>query len=250
MSGNSGIINTGHEADISIAVLWQYQNATRLKKLISGKQKWLDVNHRQFWENWTMYVFGALSLDADTARHLSEISDPENPAYNPQSPDFRKAQLWLFGLTVWGKILNLPREYYFNGNSQQLDSTQYQSLLRGQFFKNIISCTIPEINRWLKIVFKGYGNAYVIDNGSMSMYICIDFAISEKFYQALTQLDILPKPAGVGISLLVQAYSLTLYAEEYDGTYMDRDTLSGDYDENGQTVEGNPGGILASYVEL
>ena len=74
MSGSNGIMRTDHSADIGIALLWQYQNATRLKGLIESKQSWLDVNHRQFWEDWTIYIFGALSLDAETSRHLSDIS--------------------------------------------------------------------------------------------------------------------------------------------------------------------------------
>jgi len=251
MSGNSGIINTGHEADISIAVLWQYQNATRLKKLVSGKQKWLDVNHRQFWENWTMYVFGALSLDADTARHLSEISDPENPAYNPQSPDFRKAQLWLFGLSVWGKILNLSRKFYYNGVEQQLNAQQYQTLLRGQFFKNRTVCTIPEMNRYLQIVFEPYGKVFVVDNGNMSIYLNFAFALSKKLYQAFMQLELLPRPAGVGMSLINYSDGMILYDEDFESEYQDIDdgSLAGEYVEDG-IVKENDGAVLAPYVEL
>ena len=243
MSGSNGIMRTDHRADICIALLWQYQNATRLKGLIESKQSWLDVNHRQFWEDWTIYIFGALSLDAETSRHLSDISDPDNPAYNPQSTDYPTAQLWIFGLSVWGKILNLSRKFYYAGQEQQLSALQYQTLLRGQFFKNSTVCTIPETNRYLEIVFGPYGRVFVVDNGNMSIYLNFAFSLSEKLYQAFTQLELLPRPSGVGMSLINYSDGMILYDEDFESEYQDIDdgTLSG---------EDNVGAVLAPYVEL
>jgi len=250
MSGSNGIMRTDHRADIGIALLWQYQNATRLKGLIESKQSWLDDKHRQFWEDWTIYIFGALSLDAETSRHLSDISDPDNPAYNPQSPDYPTAQLWIFGLSVWGKILNLSRTYMDGGTKVQISTMMYFVLLKGELLKQHMGSSIPEINRWLKLVFGSFGNAYVVDNGNMTFYIVIDFEMSESDYNMLTGLNLVPRPAGVGVSLLNVNYNLKLYAEEFDGEYGSKDTLSGDYDEDGQTVEDNPGGLLAPYAEI
>lgn len=230
------------EADVKRNILWQYEQAQKFKSLITKKQEWLDTNFKGFFDRWAKYFFGALVIDKDEAQTLADAE--------PGSEAYKTSQIWQAGLAAWGKILNLPRTYTSGGTEVQIGTMMYFVLLKGELMKQNMGSSVPEINRWLKLVFGYFGNAYVVDNGNMTFYIVIDFEISESDYNMLTELNLVPRPAGVGVSLLNRYYGLTLYAEEFDGEYSDRDTLSGDYDVDGQTVEGNPGGILAPYVEL
>ena len=230
------------EADIKRNILWQYENTKAIKGLIERKQAWLDTNFKGFFDRWAKYFFGALAIATDEAQSLAEAE--------PGDDNYENAQAWNAGLTAWGKILNLPRTYTDGGAEVQISTMLYFTLLKGELLKQHMGSSVPEINRWLKLVFGYFGNAYVVDNENMTIYIIIDFEISESDYNMLVDLNLVPRPAGVGVSLLNRYYDLTLYAEEFDGEYSDRDTLSGDYDEDGQTVEGNPGGILAPYAEI
>lgn len=67
------------EIDVEQVVLWQYQNSTNLRTLISNKQNWLVANHQVFWINWHNTIFKLTT---------------SNPS--------------IFGMVVWSIILNLP----------------------------------------------------------------------------------------------------------------------------------------------
>lgn len=230
------------EADVKRNILWQYEQAQKFKSLIIKKQAWLDTNFKSFFDRWAKYFFGALVIGKDEAQTLAD-AEPDSEAY-------KTSQIWQAGLAAWGKILNLPRTYTSGGTEVQVSTMLYFTLLKVELMKQNMGSSVPEINRWLDLVFGYFGNAYVVDNGNMTIYISIDFEISEEIRNLLRNFNLIPCPAGVGIAFTNINYSLRLWDEDYEGSYSDRDTLSGDYDENGQTVEGNPGGILAPYVEL
>ena len=230
------------EADVKRNILWQYENTAAIRGLIESKQEWLDTNFKGFFDRWAKYFFGALVIGKDEAQTLADAE--------PGSEAYKTSQIWQAGLAAWGKILNLPRTYTSGGTEVQIDTMMYFVLLKGELMKQNMGSSVPEINRWLKLVFGSFGNAYVIDNGNMTIYIVIDFEISEEIKNLLRNFNLIPCPEGVGIAFTNINYSLRLWDEDYESSYSDRDTLSGDYDVDGQTIEGNPGGILAPYAEI
>lgn len=59
---------TMFSADFSKVILWQYDNATKLKKLIADKQEFYDTNVDQFFSDWYTDVF-----NIDTANYFGLI---------------------------------------------------------------------------------------------------------------------------------------------------------------------------------
>lgn len=223
------------EADIKRNILWQYENTKAIRGLIESKQAWLDTSFKGFFDRWAKYFFGALAIATDEAQRLAEAE--------PGDDSYENAQTWQAGLAAWGKIVNLPRTYTSGGTEVQISTMLYFILLKGELMKQHMGSSVPEINRWLKLVFGDFGIAYAIDNGNMTIYIVIDFAISADTYNMLLSLDLMPRPDGVGISLINQTDAMILWADEFEDDYTDIDdgTLSG---------EDNEGTILAPYAEL
>jgi hypothetical protein len=179
-------------------VLWQYENAPKLKALVQSEQDWANKNVTEFWKNWFRDVF-----------NLKTAND--------------------FGLNVWSRILNVPltinrpkrvsgvfgfstnHKNFGNGNfgrarSQDISVTteQARKILLLRWFQLTSRPTIANINEALEIVF-GTGIAYVQDNLNMSNQL---FMFTERpDYQTIDMLkntDLLPRPSTVGSTYAVQ----------------------------------------------
>lgn len=182
-------------ANLLAAILWQYEEAGRLKSLAYAKQAWFESAHARFWENWYRDVF-----NIDTANR--------------------------FGLSIWGRILDIslgvdtppqqgkkafgfgPSNSNFeNGNfGRQRQETQYLSLeqqrmvIRMRYFQLTTRSTVPEINEFLKRIFAEEGPAYVIDGRDMTMTYVFGFSPSSELQFILENYDLLARPAAVDVS--------------------------------------------------
>ncbi|WP_175689707.1 DUF2612 domain-containing protein [Burkholderia anthina] len=84
--------------------------------------------------------------------------------------------------------------------SVELDDDDYRFLIRCRIAKNFMVGTIPEMMDALDFIFDGYAD--VSDNFDMSISIVIGIsALSDILIYAIRNLDVLPRPAGVGVSL-------------------------------------------------
>ncbi|VEB99918.1 Protein of uncharacterised function (DUF2612) [Cedecea lapagei] len=136
-----------------------------------------------------------------------------------------------YGLDVWGKIVGVSRyitseidnnsfgfseansgdkfaypspfndEPFYAGvqetNSVRLGDDAYRTLILCKAFSNISIATIPEINKFLVMLFKGRGKAYSIDFGDMTMGIVCEFFLAPFEKAILENFDVLPIPSGV-----------------------------------------------------
>lgn len=187
-----------YSLDLLRAILWQYNDAARLQLLLEQKQEWYDVEYSSFWNDWVRDVF-----DLRTANN--------------------------FGLAVWAIILGLPlsltsgqepsatiwgfgsHHYNFNrGNFApsvsgiQLTMAEKRLILRLRYFQLTTRGAIPNINRFLKIVFAEYaGQVYVLDGLDMTITYVFTFLPPPNLLLALQNFDVLPRPAGVGINYVV-----------------------------------------------
>lgn len=254
--------------DLEKTILWQYDKATKLQKLITEKQKWYKQNVSDFIVDFFNNIF-----------NLKTAND--------------------FGLNIWGKILNFPRQIMpkryrllveqtvgtgvqkfsinrvvFNskiasgddfeaitvdvGNKYtfiftltgetfdleikdienntidtasniiltdygisvaegsitigdvvtvtadytptNLSTEQYRFLLLGQVLKFKMKCTIPEINRYLRLIFneETNDNVYVVDNEDMTItYILNPTVLSPEIQDLIDNYEFLPCPVGV-----------------------------------------------------
>lgn len=188
-----------YSVDLLQAILWQYNDASKLISLAQQKSEWYEENQRDFWDNWYTDVF-----------NLQTAND--------------------FGLAVWARILNVPlvatvpasedrpvfgfgihNLNFFNGNfgrdvsgTVNLTTEQKRLVLRLRYFQLISNGTVPEINAFLRLLFGSEGAVYVLDSLDMSFAVYVfDFVPAASVLFVLEQFDLLPRPAGVGTSILI-----------------------------------------------
>lgn len=155
------------------SILWQYNNAKALSALMKAKSNWYWENVSQFIEFWRTQM---LSLD--------------------KADDF--------ALSVWGKILNFNRQILLeDGSIYRLSTEGYRLLLKGQFLKMTTNGSVPEMNRYLSLLFGSQGAAYVLDKYDMTIQYIFEFLPTEEQLYLLQNVDFLPRPAGVQYEILV-----------------------------------------------
>lgn len=135
-----------------------------------------------------------------------------------------------FGLDVWGRILSVSRvlqvaasdyigfeealpgsdsfnngPFYGGGtitNNYPLSDDAYRSLLLTKAAANITDGSIPSLNQILLALFPNRGNAYVQDNGDMTMDYVFSFGLSPLDVAILEQSGVIPHPVGVSVSVI------------------------------------------------
>lgn len=187
-----------YSVDLSQSIIWQRDNAARLLSLIEAKQSWYDGNQRDFWDNWYHDVF-----DLRTAND--------------------------FGLTVWAIILGLPlvvstpaganrpvigfgnnyrnfldpSNFADDNSALELTTEEKRLVLRLRYFQ-LVSDGCPEsINEALALLFGDQGPAYVLDGLDMTCEYVFLFLPSPRVLAVLSAFDILPRPAGVKLRVLI-----------------------------------------------
>lgn len=233
-----------YSTDLSQVILWQYDQATNLNQLIQAKQNWLNLNQKQFWENWFANVFNLAGVSTVTEFGLSVWSIILlAPLFSATvSPDYT---------TLWGYDTagDLPDNYanFDNGPfyyTEFLSLTQpeqefllllryFDCVTRGaltdcstftfpinmgvshwsvnapiQYFNNFpiginyfFAYLLSDVFLGLGLLFGFTGTIYCEDNLDMSVtytFTTDDFPPS--LYNAILQLDLWPRPAGVTLT--------------------------------------------------
>ncbi|MCX1504376.1 DUF2612 domain-containing protein [Escherichia coli] len=139
-----------------------------------------------------------------------------------------------FGLDMWGKIVGISRYIYapietssfgfseadgkdpdyptpfndspFFGGVQEttnvrLSDDAYRTLIFCKAFTNISIATIPEINRFLKILFYQRGRAYCVNYRDMTIGITFEFELAPYEESILTNYEVVPVPSGVLVNM-------------------------------------------------
>ncbi len=179
------------------SILWQYENADKLKAIVIGQQEWINENHTSFWSDWIRDVFNLKTANA-------------------------------FGLAVWARILNVPltieregglddvfgfgveHENFNNGGfgvaAGAIDNVsveQARKILLARYFTLTYAPTVTNINMILEVLF-GEGAAYVVSSIDMR-HITYVF-IGEPDYRTrelLKNVDFLPRPSAVGVDFTI-----------------------------------------------
>lgn len=139
-----------------------------------------------------------------------------------------------FGLDIWGKIVGVSRyitapiesssfgfseaddsdpDYptpfndapFFGGVQEttnvRLSDDAYRTLIFCKAFTNISIATIPEINRFLRILFYQRGRAYCVNYRDMTMGMTFEFELAPYEESILTNYDVTPIPSGVLLNI-------------------------------------------------
>lgn len=165
-------------------------------------------------------------------RLISDFLDYIDPAYKLE--DFYNL-IWNvdtaqgYGLDLWGRIVGVSRIvhlpvggffgfeeatdgntfesgiFYGQGNltsNFSLSDTVFRRVILAKALANICDGSIPAINQILINLFPGYGNCYVIDNLDMTMEYRFHGTLSAVDLALASQSGILPKPAGVSVTIV------------------------------------------------
>lgn len=198
--------------DVLPSILWQYENATNLVGLIRAKQAWLDLNHTAFWVTFQNDIFD-LTTDNPTLFSVSLWSIILNiPLYVPLNPESPDKPIWGFNQfdptppDLLNTYLNFEHgNFSTKGTFFILTVQEQQFLLRLRYFQLCNLGDIFDINEFLNYLCEtsdiGYtGTIYVIDNLDMTIeYVFTASDFPPNLMSVLTDLDILPRPAGVSI---------------------------------------------------
>jgi len=190
----SNIQSYDTKIDLLRHIPWQYDKATKLKKILQDKQ-----------DNYQKYV-------------IDFIDDLYTNFYNIDTANS-------FGLRLWEIILNIdftvqpapPRtnnifgfgsfnSNFFNSNfapvvgeDNSLSIELKRLVVKLKYQSYFAPSSIVEINRVAKIVLGN--NSYAIDNMNMSVTVYVERATaSATRYNAMIDYNLLPIPAGVGVN--------------------------------------------------
>lgn len=135
-----------------------------------------------------------------------------------------------WGLDIWGRIVGISRtvtfanpegEYFgfeegfypfnqrpFSGagsasDSWELTNDAYRELILLKALANIIYATAPNINSLLRAMFDR--SAYCLITGHMQMRYVFEFTLSPYQRYLVYNTDILPRPCGVDVSIIIDA---------------------------------------------
>lgn len=197
-------MSTVQEFDASVnllaAILWQYEDAEKLKALAYAKQAWTTENQTNFWLGWYRDVF---NVDTANAFGLSIWGRILNVRLGVEVEPQDKVA---FGFGGFNKNFNAPSNFgVTSSGNQSLTIEQQRLVIKLRYFQLTSRGTVPEINRFMNQLFSSQGGVFVIDPHDMSFAIYqFNFSPDSQLRFILDEFDLLPRPAGVGVKWQVQ----------------------------------------------
>ncbi|MQS00264.1 DUF2612 domain-containing protein, partial [Gluconobacter aidae] len=100
---------------------------------------------------------------------------------------------------------------WYSGSSAttnyRLSDSAYRQLIYAKALSNISDGSILSINAVLMTLFGAQGDAYVKDNGDMTMTYVFDFVPTDVQVSIIQTSGVLPRPTGVSVSYSIKASS-------------------------------------------
>lgn len=186
------------------------------------------------------YAKTVLSQYANSPRLLT-ILEGWNQAFDPSSLiDLWYQRVWNlstaqgYGLDVWGRIVGVSRvltitsaKYFgfseandlteegfdtapfYSGTSAtsnfRLSDDGFRQLIYAKALANITDGSVLSLNAILMTLFAGQGDAYVKDNGDMTMTYVFNFIPTDVQVSIIQNSGVLPRPAGVEVSYQIKS---------------------------------------------
>ena len=202
----SNIQSFDYSVDILRSLLWQYNRAENLERLLTLKQQWYDRNHRDFWNNWFRDVFDLRTANDFGLTVWSNILDLPITVETTESP----STYYAFGFSDTVGADDSPISNFNNGNFatpadelEGLTTDQKRILLRLRAYNLFSDVTVPSINTALQDVFGDDNYVYVIDNNDMTITYVFSVIPDPKTLFLLENFDILPRPSTVSYDIRI-----------------------------------------------
>lgn len=166
--------NINFTPDMSRVFLWQYEDAAKLNAILQSEVNFCVNSIGKLWENWLTEFF-----DINTATEQ--------------------------GLYLWGALLGVQRGTYVEGGEEKTISLEiYRRMLKARFFNFGSHGTVPEINRYLRMVLDGKP-IFCRDNYDMTVTILCYVPLTAEEIAVLLSEDFLPLPCGVKLNIITVA---------------------------------------------
>lgn len=160
------IYTPDNTASLNEAILWQYENAERLKALILAQQTFFEDAVTTFWDDYLDNIFNISTADS-------------------------------FGLRMWGIILGIQRPSYdVGGTPTTFSDEQYRLLLKSRVMLMRMNASSFDINKYLSFLFSG-NPVFLYDNLDMTITYFFNYHLSDEDTAVLAIDGVLPRPTGV-----------------------------------------------------
>lgn len=180
------------DTDLKRVILWQYENAEKLKALITDQDEWHRENNRLFFQKLHDDFFNIDTANEWGIRLWARILKvPLAKYYEPQSSKIA------FGFG--SKRRNFKSNFGSrDGGKVNLTLDQLRMMIKMRYFRLTNQATVYNVNKFLSENITD-GNMYVIDGMDMTFaYYVLDFSPDSSFKLLLEDMDFLPRPCGVG----------------------------------------------------
>ena len=183
------------------SILWQYEDAPKLKTLVTGFNEVHNDINNDFWCSWYRDVFNidtANNFGLEVwARILGVKSDIDKPAQ-----DDKKA----FGFGRKRSNYHKPTNFGSrDGGSVGFTLEQRRMLIRARAFQLVYPPTMDNINYFLKRYFwYGHAKAYIHDTQDMAhATYTFNYHPDGNLLTLIEQADLLPRPSTVKVKLVI-----------------------------------------------
>lgn len=177
--------------DVLATVISQYRDSPIIMALVQYMGAWLDgqVYDDFFYKNvWDLTQARDFGLDIlgriVGARRTLSIPEPGVYIGFDGQPT---AQNWGHG--IWNRGASATANV-------RLEDATYRRVILAKARANVSSCTIPDLNSILMLLFPEYGNSYVKDNADGTYVLHFGATLSAVDYAIISQEGLLPRPAG------------------------------------------------------
>jgi hypothetical protein len=185
--------------NLNLTAISQYAQSPVVMQLIQNASQYFDQSAN--WNNFYLYVWNIASAQGFGLDFWGKVLGVSRYLQIPAAADYLGFQ-GAAG-TASGYAFNVG--VFFDGatatETYSLNDADYLTLLYAKAFANIMRCCIPALNQLLMTLFAGYGDAYVIDNGNMSMTFYLGWSPTAIQLAILEQSGVVPHPTGVAVSV-------------------------------------------------
>jgi len=160
------VANYNFSTDLSKVILWQYDDAEKLKQLVAGEQQFMDTAVTEFWNDFNTDIFNLSTCNT-------------------------------FGLELWGLLLGTARPTYIdNGVRREYSDEQYRLVLQARIYLLTFDGSAKALNQFFKMLFPEYP-VVITDNLDMSVSINFMREPTAEIKTVLNDSLFLPRPSGV-----------------------------------------------------
>lgn len=187
------------ELTLAPTMLAQYGNSPILLALMQAMNQWIDpeADIDLFYNNiWNIQTANGLGLDiwgriVGAPRTISLVDVQDYFGFEEGSGSF-------FPFNV---------DPFYSGpvsaGLYKLSDPAYRVFILTKAFANISNMSVPSMNSLLNFMFAGRGSCYVLESGALSIQYVFNFTLQQWEESILLQPALLPRPAGVQVSVVV-----------------------------------------------